>query len=91
MSCQIKDYQQSTIKEAQFHFIHRPLLLIRCSQNLPGKLRECGVEGWREHDGGMKSEGRDKALTQWERDNYKDTARGELDVTVREWRGSDGG
>lgn len=39
----------------------------------------------------MKSEGRDKALTQWERDNYKDTARGELEVTVRHWRGSDGG
>lgn len=39
----------------------------------------------------MKSEGRDKALTQWERDNYKDTARGELEVTVRGWRGSGGG
>lgn len=39
----------------------------------------------------MKSEGGDKALTQWERDNYKDTARGKLEVTVRGWRGSGGG
>lgn len=87
MSCQIKDYQRSAIKEARFHFIHRPSSSSAVHKTCQGN-GECGVEGWREQGWGMKSEGRDKALTQWEQDNYKDTARGELEVTVRGWRGS---
>lgn len=77
MSCQIKDYHGAplTLTAALFHFMPLHQLFTKPAKEMERVPGEC----WRgkgQNRGAAKSEGRDKVLTKWEPDNYRDAVRG---------------